>query len=355
MKTEAKHLFAKAKDSLVLSIEIFNRPYDRGRISAALILLDHAFEMLLKAAIVEKGGKIRERNQKETLGFDACVRKALSDRSIKFLTEEQALTLQSINGLRDATQHYLLDISEDQIFLHMQSGVTLFRDICVDVFGVDIQSEFPDRILPIAVKAPTDLIALFDSEVSEIKKLLQPGKRRQTEASARLAPLVILDRTILGEKGQPSTSDLRKVKRDLVEGKPWNEIFGGVSSINISPEGSGPSLALRITKKEGVPMHLVPEGTPGASVVGIRRVDELSYYNLGRDQLARHVRLSGPKTSAMIYHLNLEEDVACFKRIRIGKSIFKRYSMKTIEKVNEAKTQVDIEEVWQQYQRRGQE
>jgi len=349
MKREAKHLFAKAKDSLVLSIEIFNRPYDRGRISASLIIIDHAFEMLLKAAIVEKGGKIRGQNQGETLGFDSCVRKAVSDGNIKFITEEQALTLQSINGLRDAAQHYLLDISEDQIFLHMQSGVTLFRDICNNVFGVDIKNEFPDRILPIAVKAPTDLIALFELEVSEIKKLLQPGKRRQTEASARLAPLVILDRTILGEKGQPSANDLRKVQREIVVGKQWSEIFGGVSSINITSEGTGPSLALRITKKEGIPVHLVPEGTPGASVVGVKRVNELAFYNLGRNQLAEHVGLSGPKTTAMIRHLQLDENEEYFKHITIGKTKFKRYSQKAITKIKEALKTVSINDIWKKH------
>lgn len=44
-----------------------------------LIFLDHSFEMLLKAAILHKGGKIRERRAKNTLGFDACVRRGLSD------------------------------------------------------------------------------------------------------------------------------------------------------------------------------------------------------------------------------------------------------------------------------------
>ena len=51
MKREVKHFHKKALDSLILSIEHFNRPDDRGRVSSVLILLDHAFEMLLKASI----------------------------------------------------------------------------------------------------------------------------------------------------------------------------------------------------------------------------------------------------------------------------------------------------------------
>ncbi|MDW7979609.1 MAG: hypothetical protein RMH97_03475 [Verrucomicrobiales bacterium] len=129
MKREAKLLLEKATDSLVLAIELFNRPYDRGRVSATLILLDHAFEMLMKAAILHRGGRIREKRAKETIGFDTCVRRSLSDGKIKYLTAEQALVLQTINGLRDAAQHHLLDISEGQLYIHVQSGVTLFRDL----------------------------------------------------------------------------------------------------------------------------------------------------------------------------------------------------------------------------------
>ena len=57
MKREAKLLLNKGCASLLLAIELFNRPYDRGRVAGTLILLDHAFEMLLKAAILHKGGE----------------------------------------------------------------------------------------------------------------------------------------------------------------------------------------------------------------------------------------------------------------------------------------------------------
>ena len=37
MKREAKHLLTKAIDLLVLSVEHYNRPSDRGRVHAVLI------------------------------------------------------------------------------------------------------------------------------------------------------------------------------------------------------------------------------------------------------------------------------------------------------------------------------
>jgi hypothetical protein len=227
VKREAKLLLGKGCDSLVLSIELFNRGSDRGRVSSTLIQLDHAFEMLLKAAIVHRGGRIRDKPAKETIGFDACIRRGLSDGKIKFLSDEQALVLQTINGLRDAAQHHLLDISEGQLYIHVQSGVTLFRDLLKSVFEQDLVKQLPNRILPVSTSPPTTLATLFESELEEIKKLLRPGKRRQIEAVARLRPLAILDATIRGEKGQPSDADLRRIGKDVLAGKSWTDRLGG--------------------------------------------------------------------------------------------------------------------------------
>ena len=91
MKHESRLLLRKACDSLMLSIEFFNRPHDLGRATTTLILLDHAFEMLLKGGIVHLGGRIRERRARATMGFAKCVRCALSDGAIKFLNEEKLL------------------------------------------------------------------------------------------------------------------------------------------------------------------------------------------------------------------------------------------------------------------------
>lgn len=352
MKREAKLLLAKAIDSLILSVEHFNRADDRGRVPAVLILLDHSFEMLLKASILHRGGKIRDRRARETIGFDACVRRGVSDGAVRFLTEEQALTLQTLNGLRDAAQHHVIEISEQQLYLHAQSGVTLFRDLLRDVFEWELSEYLPARVLPISTVAPTDLSTLFESETAEIAKLLAPGRRRRTEAYARLRPLAILDATIRGEKLQPSSGELRATGRQLVEGTLWDAVFPGVGSVELTTEGEGPSLSLRITKKEGIPIHLVPEGTPGASVVAVKRVDELSFYNLGRNDLAKHVGLSPPRTSAVSWHFGLKDDPTYYKEFVIGSARFGRYSQKAIEAIKEAVAQTPIEEIWQNYQAR---
>lgn len=348
MKREPKLLLAKACDSLVLSIELFNRPNDRGRISSTLIQLDHAFEMLLKAAILHRGGRIRETRAKETIGFDACVRRALSDGRIKFLSDEQALVLQTINGLRDAAQHHLLDISEGQLYVHVQSGVTLFRDLLKSVFEQELVTQLPTRVLPVSTSPPTTLATLFDSEVNEIRKLLRPGKRRQIEAMARLRPLAILDATIQGEKGQPSDTDLRRIGKEVVSGKSWTDAFKGASAVEIAAEGTGPSLSLRLTKKEGVPIQLVAEGTPGSSVVAIKRVNELDFYSLGAKQLAEKLGVSMPKALAAVDYCGVRGMTDCYKEFTLGSQLHKRYSPKALEVIRDRLKSESMDGIWQQ-------
>jgi hypothetical protein len=355
MRREARRLLEKATDSLLLSVELFNRPYNRGRVTAALILLDHAFEMELKAAILHRGGRIRERRSKETIGFDKCVRVGLSDGRVKFLTEEQALALQTINGLRDAAQHHLLDISEGQLYIHVQSGVTLFRDLLRGVFGKELTSYLPRRVLPVSTAPPTDLVTLFDSEVEEIRRLLGPGRRRHVEAQARLRPLAILDSTLRGEKTQPSDGDLNRIGRKLLAGKHWIEVFPGVAAVEITSDGSGPALSLRLSRKIGVPVQVVPEGTQGASVVAVKRVNELDYYNLGAKQLAEKLGLTIPKLVAVIEHLRIRENIEYYKDFKIGNTVHKRYSQKAIAKLSEALAAgLDIDGAWAAWKARNQ-
>ncbi len=352
MRKEAKLLLEKAINSQILSIEHFNRPWDCGRPDAILILLDHSFEMVLKAAIIQRGGRIRKPEAKQTIGFDECLRKALTNRKVKFLNEEQVLLVQGINSLRDAAQHHLVNISEQHLYIQAQAGLTLFRTILKDVFATDFSSKIPERVLPLSTKLPTDLLTVFEDEVKEIERLLRPGKKHSVEVLARLRGLAIIDGAVNGEKLQPSDDELNQIGNEIRAGQTWDQIFPGIVSINITSSGYGPSIDLQITKDEGIKVQLVPEGTPGATIVGVKRVSELGFYNLGRDQLAKKIGLSGPKTTAIIRYLGIQSDPDCFKEFAIGRSKHQRYSQKAITKIGDILKNCsakDIEDIWKEH------
>jgi hypothetical protein len=60
LKKNVGPLLDRSIESLTLVIEIFNRPSEIARTHAVLILLQHSFELLLKALILEKTGCVRE-------------------------------------------------------------------------------------------------------------------------------------------------------------------------------------------------------------------------------------------------------------------------------------------------------
>lgn len=346
MRKLAKLLLNRALDGLLLSVDHFNRPWDRGRPEAVLINLDHGFEMLLKAAILHRGGRIREQRAKQTIGFDHCVRKCLSDAQVQCLAREQALTLQIINSLRDAAQHYILEISEQELYLHTQAGVTLFRDLLSSVFGLSLAEYLPERVLPVSTSPPQDINILVRDQVEEIRRLLAPHSRKWTEARGKIRSLAILEAAVNGNTIQPSDPELNAVLRKIASGERWDRLFPGVARLRLDTEGSGPTFSIRITKAEGIPIRLVREDEEATGVVAIRRVNELGFYSLGLNQLAERVGLSGPKTLAVVDHLSLQADEEYFKELQIGKSKFKRYSQKALQRIRNEIPNLDIDDVW---------
>jgi hypothetical protein len=136
------------------------------------------------------------------------------------------------------------------------------------------------------------------------------------------------------------------MSKDLLTGKTWVDAFKGASAVEITADGIGPNLSLRLSKKEGIPIQLVAEGTPGASVVAVKRVDDLSFYNLGAKQLAEKVGLTMPKAVAIVDHLGLRAQTEYYKEIKIGQSVFKRYSQKAIDAIKDALKNENANEIW---------
>ena len=251
MKKETKLLLHKSIDSLILSIEFFNRPWDKSREEAVLILLDRSFELFLKAVILHKGGRIREKRAKETYGFDKCVRVCLSDSTVKCLDEDQAVTIQIINSLRDAAQHYLLDVSESQLYMYAQAGITLYSQKTKEVFDVSLSDYLPERVLPISTTPPKSLGMLIDTEFKEIKELIGPGTRKKLQAKAKLRPLAIIESSLEGVRSQPGEFEINKIIKKIESGKNWKSIFPGIANLNLDTTGSGLSVSIKLTKKAG--------------------------------------------------------------------------------------------------------
>jgi hypothetical protein len=341
-----------------MGVDHFNRCWDRGRTEAVLIFLDRAFELLLKAIIVEKGGSIRDkRDPSLTIGHDACLRLCFSDSKVKCLSEEEVVSLQNLNSLRDAAQHYIVEPSEGQLYVYSQAAVTTFKRIALDALGVAVGDAVPDRMVVVSASPPSNFAALLDLEFDGIKKMVAPGSRKRLDAHARIRAIAVLERSLQGERAQPTAAQLNKIVKRINSGDGWREIFPGVATIYIDPDETGIGLSLRITKGKGDAVHLVAEGTPGAAVVAVRRIGELDYYSLGfRDLLDKLKKKDGRvgwnKLVYLLARENVRDDPQLSKTFTVGKMTHVRYSPKALDKLYKVVTQQDIDDIWAKRPRR---
>lgn len=195
---------------------------------------------------------------------------------------------------------------------------------------------------------PRDIDLLLDDEFTVISELVRPGSRRLSDARARLRPVAILDAATAGSDHQPTEKELDGHIRSLRGGSSWRDLFPGVAAIQLATEGSGLTYSLRLTKKEGVPIHTVKEGDAATAVVAVRRVNELGFYQFGFNDLATRVGhlVSRNKLQAAIKHFRLHDDEKYFKELIIGHSRFGRYSQDALHFLLEELPRADIQAIW---------
>jgi hypothetical protein len=90
----------------------------------------------------------------------------------------------------------------------------------------------------------------------------------------------------------------------------------------------------------------VAEGTPGASVVAVKRVNELDFFSLGAKQLAAKLSLSLPKTIAIVDYLGIRSRSECYKEFKIGSQLHKRYSEKSLDVIREVLEKENADVIW---------
>ena len=78
LRNEARVLKGKAISSMRAAMFAFNSPHDDGRVTTVLLHLQHAFEMLLKAALVQNRTRVFDKESGRSIGFGRCLNVAQS-------------------------------------------------------------------------------------------------------------------------------------------------------------------------------------------------------------------------------------------------------------------------------------
>ena len=350
LKKNVGPLLDRSIESLTLAVEIFNRPSEVARTHAVLILLQHSFELLLKAWILERTARIHDPAGKYSYTFARCL--TMATEELKILTSDERSTLAILDAQRDQAAHYYAEVSEDLLYVHAQSAVTLFDKFLRKTFAVSLGSRMPTRILPVSSRPPRDLIALFDVELAEVDRLLELGKRRGAKAAARLRSVLAFAAGAREEFDRVSEHELSAAITRRRHGEAWELILPEVTQLRLSTDGSGVPISMRISKDAPAAVQVAK---PGEEVVGTLLKQEVNVwdkFNMSRDDLAEKLDLSGPRTHALIYELAIQDDGECYRELKRKRQIFKGYSLKALERLREAKKTLDLNEVWQRQKHR---
>ncbi len=342
LRQETRVLKRKALSSLVTATEAFNSPRDDGRATQVLLHLQHSFEMLLKAALVQAGVSVFDRKTGRSIGFERCVNLAMGDDTIK-LRETDAGALRAIDAMRDDEQHWFNEITEQLLYLHARAGVTLFDDLLQRAFEDRLANHLPDRVLPVSADPPQDLAIILDDEYSQIAALLRPGRRARPQARARIRTLLAMEAHVEPE-ARVSSKDVDRVERGIRDGNSREQVFPRLSDVATAIDGTGITISVHFTKKQGVPVRYeTDESLPAAAV---REVDLQRKYHRSAADLAAAVNLSGPRSHALRCHLGIDSNDSCYHDFVFGAQRHRWYSDNAYTKMRDAAQSLDMDAVW---------
>ena len=344
-KTDILALRVRAINSLVLAIEIFNRPHENGRAEAVLILLHHSFEMLLKAYIAKRTGTVFSKDQRYSYSFDVCLE--LAQNKLKGISADHRMTLSMLDAQRDACVHYYQDISEDLLYLQAQSAVSLFDELLTKFFSVRLGDLVPARVLPISTRPPKDIQFLISSELEQIDALLKSGGKKNSLAEARLRPLLAL---AIGSRHNSERITVREIKgsiRRRKQGDDWNVIMPEIAQLNLTTTGDGIPFHVRISKEAEFTVRIAKAGEEVQGTLIKQEINIWDKFNLGTIDLADKLGLTAPKVGALIIELGIRNDEECYKELKHKSVVHKGYSKKALDHLREAVDNgINIAEVW---------
>ncbi|WP_341250058.1 hypothetical protein [Euzebya pacifica] len=347
MRRSAKPLLDKALSSLRRPIGSFNGLDDDGRTTSVLLHLQHAFEMLLKAGLEQRRVRLFERSSGRSKGMDKCIN--LAQEHLQ-LTDEEAGTIRAIDALRDEEQHWFAQLDEGLLYTHVVAGVSLFAELLKRSFpGTELREHLPSRVLPIATEPPRDVQFFINRQFEEVKRLLQPGSRRQADARAHIRSLLAME-AHEDEDADVSDKDVRRVVRGVQQGKSRDEVFPRLGTLGSHAEGEG--IELRVTmvrndQQDAVPFNFV--GDDGADAVAVRERDLQKRYKWSRSALNERFGLGTGRGKALRIRAGVEDDERYVHEFSFGKTSHLQYSDEALTQMQRTLDEVGIDTIWADY------
>lgn len=312
VKRRTHQLKKSAVESLCVAIELFNRPSQVARDQSVMLMLAHSFEMLLKAIIFEKRDRIRDKGEQYTYKFGRCINIVHSE--LKVLDAGDLPMLWAIKQDRNAAAHDTVAFSEDILWLHVRSGVTIFGRLLAAAFKEDLPDVIPSRVIPVSSLPPTDARAAIEREMQDIAAMLKPGLRQGDDAKARIRPLLALDGAVTGREDAPTEVELDRAVKAFRQGGKWEDVFPGLTTLEIAttPGAGAQEVSLRISKAgEGPAVRLAKPGEETGALL-YRKSDPFDEYGIKLSEFGSKLGVSQSDGYALTWCMKLKDDSAAY-------------------------------------------
>lgn len=144
-----QRLCDKSQEAFILSIELYNRPTLKYRVEGCAFFLCNAWELLLKAHLVQRNGNraiYYSDKADRTLSLEDCVKKV-------FTNEKDPLrrNLSKVIDLRNTSTHFVVQEYEGIYAPILQACVENYDEKARELMGIEISDRIPENYLVLSV------------------------------------------------------------------------------------------------------------------------------------------------------------------------------------------------------------
>ena len=167
MENQISFLTKKSIDSFLMSIEIFNKPTIDYRLEGCVFFLCNAWELLLKAKILDNNQSIYYQDKPDrTLSITDCLNKVFNNDN-----DPIKANLKVIINLRNTATHYIIPEFEFAYIPFLAFCVKSYSDKLYDFFTINISDYIKTNFLSLFVNndipKSSDILTKYGKNISD--------------------------------------------------------------------------------------------------------------------------------------------------------------------------------------------
>jgi len=142
MRRLTKNLIDSSIEAFILALETINRPSVRYRLEAFCFLFCNAWELLIKAKLLDEGQKIfykkKRKQPRRSLSLDDCLNRIYTSENNPI-----KLNVLKIHELRNNAMHLLIPFVPPYVMGLFQAGVLNYSQALQEWFGISLSQRVP--------------------------------------------------------------------------------------------------------------------------------------------------------------------------------------------------------------------